>query len=241
MRPYTRENGEFKEVYNDTPKLTNGISGSGRQREYWGNRKLALELVNQLKKLGVNKDNIKIISSRGKDAEAIDNFTLKVNSEYRAANKNCILVSLHSNALSDDKWDDANYWSIYCQSNEYVEERKEFIDESINPHRWGSYELAKAIAEVANEELKKTEVVKEIGNITVYKEPKVFKSSYAGIRPITFANPPTVLSENLFHTNRMGVKFLGSKKGQEILATIHAKGIVNFLDKAGNVNNSANK
>ena len=200
--------------------------GGGRYREYWGNRKI----VNALHKLLVDNDyNVKIVSSQGVDANEISKFSNKVNSHYREKEGDCILISVHSNAIGDgETWNDSNYWSIYCQGTEYVSSKNDYVKA---PHVETSRFLGECIAQAANRNFSKMDIkyLNEIGKVNVHQRPKVFETSFAGIRPTTYALPPTVLSENLFHTNKNGVKFLGSKYGAEFIARIHFDGIEDFF------------
>ena len=202
--------------------------GGGRYREYWGNRKIVNELYKLLKK---NRYNVEIVSSQGVDANEISKFSDKVNSRYRENGENCILISVHSNAIGDDdKWNDSNYWSIYCQGTEYVSSKNDYVTA---PRVKTSRFLGECIAQAANRNFSKMDwnYLNEIGKVNVQQRPKVFEASFEGIRPTTYALPPTVLSENLFHTNKNGVKFLGSKDGAEFIARIHFEGIEEFLRK----------
>ena len=209
-------------AYND--KLN--PDGGGRYREYWGNRKI----INALRKLlAENGYEVKIVSSEGVDATEVSNFSNKVNSYYRERNGNCILISVHSNAIGDgEKWNNSNYWSIYCQGTEYVSSKNDYVKAA---HVETSRFLGECIAQAASKNFANMnfKYVNEIGKVNVHERPKVFETSFAGIRPTTYALPPTVLSENLFHTNKNGVKFLGSKDGADFIARIHFDGIEEFF------------
>lgn len=221
-------NNVLVDVYSTSPAVTNENSygGSGYYREYWGNRKIAIALK---KKLDDNGYKTEIVSSKGVDAQHISSdYTNKINQLYEDNDRNCILISIHSNALSDNTWDNANYWSIFCQNIEYVESEGRYVTPM---YEGDSYILAKCIATEASEQLAKQEVVNEIGTVVVKTQPHVFNKSQYGIRPTTFSKPATVLSENLFHTNKNGVRFLGSKKGRDTIVDIHYKGIERFFNE----------
>ena len=225
----TPERGTMRAKYPDGTSAFNDklqSYGGGRYREYWGNRKIVNELRKLLKK---NEYNVEIVSSQGVDANEISKFSNKVNSRYRENGENCILISVHSNAIGDDdKWNDSNYWSIYCQGTEYVSSKNDYVTA---PRVKTSRFLGECIAQAANRNFSKMDwnYLNEIGKVNVHQQPKVFETSFEGIRPTTYALPPTVLSENLFHTNKNGVKFLGSKEGAEFIARIHFEGIEEFL------------
>lgn len=214
MRPLTVSGNE---VYNTS-------NNSGAYREYWGNRKLAMALEERLKELGCK--NVEIVSSRGRRAESIYDFSKIINAKWQKADKNCILISLHSNAVDggDREWKNTNYWSIYCQGKEYVENDKKYVEA---PCSNTSYLLASCIGRQA-ENIIPTQYN---GATAIKTTPLIFTKSKNGIRPTTFSKPPTILSENMFHTSKEGVKFLGSKKGRQMLAEVHALGILDFFDE----------
>lgn len=205
------------------------IQGRGRYREYWGNRKIAEALKKKLENAGYK--NVKFVSSEGVTAGGVKDYSTKINSLYNSVNGNCILVSIHSNAIgTDTEWSSSNYWSVYCQGTEYVKNRNQNI---VAPNAGTSRFLGECMGKAAKTafENMSVELQNEIGKIVVYPRPKVFEESLNGIRPTTFSKPATVLTENLFHTSKEGVKFLGSKKGADFLADIHLDAIEMFFEK----------
>jgi len=203
--------------------------GTGRYREYWGNRKIADALKKELESRGY--PDVRIVSSKGVDADSITNFLPIVNNIYREKNGNCILISIHSNAAGNgETMNDANYWSVYRQSREYISYLSAYKEA---PHVDVSTVLAQCIGSAAAKNFGELSFKQhnEIGNVRVYSEPKVFSESYKGIRPTTYSLAPTVLTENVFHTNTNGVRFLGSKGGAAFFAKLHADGIDDFFMK----------
>ena len=61
-------------------------------------------------------------------------------------------------------------------------------------------------------------------------KPQVFTESTQGYTGLSFCEAPAVLTENLFHTSKRGVRFLGSKEGAEFLAVLHADAIEEFFN-----------
>lgn len=203
--------------------------GTGRYREYWGNRKIADALKKELESRGY--PDVRIVSSKGVDAGSITNFSSIVNNIYREKDGNCILISIHSNAAGNGEvMNDANYWSVYRQSREYISYSNTYKEA---PHVDVSTVLAQCIGSAAARNFGELSFKQynEIGNVRVYSEPKVFSESYKGIRPTTHSFAPTVLTENVFHTNTKGVRFLGSKGGAAFFAKLHADGIDDFFMK----------
>lgn len=249
----TEENGSLRplsiigeEEYISTGGTNN--EGRTRYREYWGNRKIVNEIKRQLIANGIDENNIRIVSSQGRNAEDVSNYTAKVNQIYDDANGKCIIVSIHSNAdatrselPSDNKTNIANYWTIYCQNNnEYIQGkgvRSTFTDGGLL-HAHDSYYLANCILE----EMKKINIKNTFGDGVdgTYKENvRVFTKTEEGIRPLTYCKPPTVLSENFFHTSPAGIRILGSKKGVELIAKAHVDGILSFFNRTTEIINDA--
>ena len=210
-----------------------GVNGEGkaRYREYWGNRKIAEALKKELERRGYPTGNIQIVSSTGVTAEAISDFSGKVNGIYDENEGNCILVSIHSNAIGDgEKFMDANYWEVYRQSNEYMEKYSTYKEA---PHIDVSTKLANCMISAAKKAFNEMpyDMYSDIGHVRVCDSPKTFVKSYQGIRPTTYSLAPTVLTENLFHTNKGGVRLLGSKEGAQFFAKLHADGIDLFFEQ----------
>jgi N-acetylmuramoyl-L-alanine amidase len=244
LRPLSKTR---KEEYQPNTGINN--QGRTRYREYWGNRKIVNEIKRQLMQRGISEDRITIMSTEGRNAPSFDKkygktYSKKVNEIYDANNGQCIMISIHSNAEGSsvdettflENGNRANYWSIYCQNNnEYIKGRglRKNIGEPI-PHEEDSWSLAHCILEsmksiIMGEDFKQNFKGLNTNKLSIGNEVKVFTDTEEGIRPLTYAKPPTVLSENFFHTSADGVRILGSKKGVELIAKAHVDGIMNFL------------
>lgn len=222
--------------------------GRTRFREYWGNRKIVNEIKEQLISEGISEDRIKIISTTGRRAEPYDtvhgpnNYSKDVNKIYEETQGNCIMISIHSNALGSSNsfpvdYEDTNpnYWSIFCQNNdEWIrndnKKRRDVSDPL--PHITESYSLANWIyrsMRVMGGSEEWLNSFKKIDDDFGNGKVKVFTETDNGIRPLTFCKPPTVLSENFFFTSPDGVRIIGTKKGVELIAKAHVRGIMAFL------------
>ena len=231
---------EGEEVYE--PNVGYNGRGRTRYREYWGNRKIVNEIKKQLINRGVPEENIIIVSSTGRRAEEIvTGYSSKVNKIYDDCGGNCIMVSIHSNADKDRvelpaDSTGANYWQIYCQNNkEFLRARgyRDKFNDGGLPHTEESWYLAKCILDEMNKIVEDGEFGRNFPNVkySIKNKINVFKQTEEGIRPLTFCKPPTILSENFFHTSIEGIRVLGTKKGIELIAKVHVNGIMQFLQR----------
>lgn len=204
-------------------------------REYWGNRKIAMDLC---KKLTSNGYNAQCVFNTNKSAKDYSSFTSKVDDVYEEQKRNggsTIIIAIHSNAAADSGWGRANRWEIYKQNPDG--EKVTSINRQVYPlHPETSHLLAKCIASSAKktfDNLSNDKIIPNVNGkrIIVYTEPQTFTSSRNGYRPTTFPKAPSVLSENLFHDTKSHVKFLGSKEGRDAIVNLHYDGIVKFFEE----------
>ena len=246
---------EGKEEYQAKGGIKN--QGRTRYREYWGNRKIVDEIKRQLILKGVPEEHIIIQSTTGRNAPSYESlhgntYSSKVNEIYKNNDGNCIMVSVHSNAItgiteSNFFTNNAKYWSIFSQNNNEniltKGRRKNFKDGGL-PHTEISRVLADCIRQgmvdvVKSREWKNNGFNMFIGEKNINKEIFVFEETKGGIRPLTYCKPPTVLSENFFHTNGNTVRILGTKKGIELIAKAHVDGIMKFFEHGDSIYNGA--
>lgn len=244
LRPLSKTG---KEEYQPNIGINN--QGRTRYREYWGNRKIVDEIKRQLIAKGVPEEHIIIQSTEGRNAPSYESisdktYSSKVNEIYDTNDGNCIMLSIHSNAVdgvTEDNFDNygegARYWSVFCQNNdEFIEGkgRRSKLSGGPLPHVAESKALAEYIRQgmvdvVNSDEWQDNGFSKFIREDDIQKDICVFNKTQAGIRPLTYAKPPTVLSENFFHTNSDTVRILGTKKGTELIAKAHVDGIMKFF------------
>lgn len=218
------------------PKDING-NLTYRYREYWGNRKIASQLANTLKKNGFK---VEMLFNNSKDAKDV-NFTKKADEIYESQKLkggSAIIISIHSNAVGEDnKWGGGNYWTIYKQSPDYVAGD---INKWVYPTHAGTSDLlARCIAKKAKivfEEIKEAGLLPTVNKggynqtMSVHEEPKEFTNeTKSGYRPTTFCKAPSVLSENLFHNTQTHIQFLASQKGRDAIVRLHYEGIMDFF------------
>ena len=221
-----------------------GGEGKTRYREYWGNRKIVKEIESQLRARGIPPENIIIHSTTGRTAPSYESlhgdntYSRTVNDIYTANDGNCIVVSIHSNAVDGEfkSTTGANLWEIYCQNNrEFIKDLgiRENFDSGPLPNENESYYLAKCIKEAMDETFSGSALQQFNPNSNTYIRGKirVFKKTEEGIRPLTYCKPPTVLSENFFHSSIYGVSIIGTKEGVRLIAKAHVDGILRFLNE----------
>ena len=115
--------------------------------------------------------------------------------------KNCLYVSIHSNAAGNGKeWKNAQGWSVYIYRNASEKSRK--------------------LAEYLFDECK---------GLKTRKETPSRKYWESGLYVCKNTNCPAVLTENFFQDNKDDVKFLLSDEGKEKIINIHVNGIINYI------------
>ena len=125
---------------------------------------------------------------------------------------NCILISVHSNALGDgSSWQDSKGWSVWTtvgvtKSDEY----------------------AKVFYNVAEEMLKKYDLTCRHGRVQGNgNDGPDYESNFTIIYK---AWCPAILTENLFYTNKKECEFLMSDIGREVIADIHVEAIKRWAE-----------
>lgn len=128
--------------------------------------------------------------------------------------KNCVFISVHSNAAGHGDWYDAQGWSIWTTKGQN-----------------NSDKLATCIYEEAKRLLETDEFYKVKGN------QKKVRTNYVDGDPdyesnftvIYKTNCPAVLVENLFHDNKTDVDYLKSEHGKDVLTDIMVNGCLKYL------------
>lgn len=200
-----------------------------RYREYWGNIKIAVDIEKMLKDRGydamvlgaIDRKKQQDIDPNRQDIQTASAF---INSYYNnnGGEGSCIVINIHSNAASnvEDKWSNGNRWEIYCKGGNATDNN--YVNESNL--------LAECIAKSVSEYLSGNDFNPVVNGkaMTVEDKPKTFGKRYPEIGDM-LVTPPAVLSENLFHDTKEHVRFLGTRKGREILVNAHVDGIEKFF------------
>lgn len=220
---YEDESGNLVSVFDSTKNIrTDEYGGETRYREYWGNRKLGIELERQLKALGC-----KVVLVGNKSVDATKGASYSTINKY----DDSIVVALHSNAAAESTWGSASFWSIFTQNNMYLTKSKKYVQA---PNEKDSKILGEYILKEFKDSSKNLKSKKLLEKVEVKNTTLRFDVSENGIFPLTNTKAPTVLIESFFHTNKDDVKFLSTKEGRQELASIYAQGIVKFLEKSSN-------
>lgn len=201
-------------------------SPDGQLKEYLKSREIARRLETAL--------NYRMVEARLLVEEYED---ISLGERCRRANSYCtkygkdnvILVSIHCNAAgADGKWKSAGGWSVYS-----------------SPGRTKADDLATALWEAANEELKEYkeqfEIRKAHGEYDSKQRP--MRADWSDGDPdyearfyiLMHTKCPAVLTENLFQDNKADCDFLLSEEGTEAIVRLHTEGIVNYLKKICNI------
>ena len=228
---YEDDSGQLVSVFDSTKNIRDdGYGGVTRYREYWGNRKLGLELKDQLKNAGCKVVLIgdpKITAKKGPTYTDIHKY------------ENSIVISLHSNAHNQKDIDPktgwgksgGDYFKIFYQDKMYVTDDKKYYYPE-NPH--DSQLLSAYILDVitnSNNNIK--EKIGLPGTTLRYQPSEGYGQSKTGVFPLTHSKRPAVLIEGFFHTTNDHVKMLSTKKYRQAIAKAYTQGILAFLD-AGN-------
>lgn len=146
-----------------------------------------------------------------------DDTDVRLTTRYQIANKikqqnpgkHCILISVHANAAgSGREWMNARGWCAYTTKGQN-----------------NSDKLADCIYDAA-------EAVLPLDDIKIrYDKTDGDKDYESNFTIIYGSNMPAVLVENLFYDNVDDCEFLNSDYGKDILSTVMAQGIFDFITK----------
>lgn len=163
--------------------------------EWMFNRMLVKRIAEKLEEEGIDY----ILLDMQDDS--VESLTRRA-AEANAFGKNCLYVSIHSNAAGDgSKWMNARGWCCYTSPGQTK---------------------ADPIAEIFMEEAGK--ILPQLGcKVRKYSEKKY--SWEDNFTVLTRTVMPAVLTENLFYDNKADLEVLKSEKGVEALATIHLNAI----------------
>ena len=216
------------------PKNVNG-DDIYRYREYWGNRKIATALTEKLREKGFK--HVEPLFDDKPNSRGYSGFLSKESEFYEQNGGNCIVISIHSNALSpsntndNEYWTKANYWSIYRQSYRYAKgntSRNEIMP--INSEK--SLKLAECILSSAKEIFAEYSVRnKRVGDkIKVKDGVQTFKHLSTSVENFSYCKSPAVLIENFFHNNKDNVQFLSNKENRDCMVDVIIDGIEKFIE-----------
>lgn len=126
--------------------------------------------------------------------------------------KNCLLISVHSNAFGDGKsWTDPGKWSVWTtvgvtKSDEYAKVFYQVAEELLKPYGFGCRDG------------------KVQGNGNIGPD---YESNFTIIYK---AWCPAILTENLFYTNKKECEWLMTETGRQVIADIHVEAIKRIID-----------
>ena len=173
--------------------------------EWKFNRQIARPLVERLKKMGYDAQLIVPEDTEVSLGERCRRVN-KVCDEVGA--KNCIFISIHSNASSDcSSWQKPNGWSSFIYTK--------------------ASNASKRLAQCLFDEADKKGL---LGNRAV---PDCHYWT-ANFYVLKHTNCPAVLTESLFYDNHSDYLYLCSEKGREEIIDLHIKGIVRFIKEIEN-------
>lgn len=174
-------------------------SPDGRLREYAYAREIAGNVYGELLKKGYDAD---LVVKTDMDISLSDRVKY-VNSIYKEAGGNALLVSIHCNAAGDgSEWMNARGWSAYVSLN--ASEKSKALATSLY---WA--------ADVARLKLRE------------YSSKEPYWSQNLAICRDTLC--PAVLTENLFMDNQKDVEFMLSDEGKLAITNTHVQGIIDFI------------
>ncbi len=169
--------------------------------EWKFNRKIAIPLVEELKKRGYDAE--RIVTEDALDV-TLSERVRRVNAWCnKLGRKNVILVSVHANAAGNGGWYNARGFSVFCA--------KVASD--------ASHRLAQSLYDAAEARGLK-------GNRSVPKD----RYWEANFTIIARTNCPAVLTENLFYDNKEDLAILKSEEGKKKIVDLHVEGIINYLN-----------
>ena len=196
-------------------------SPDGRLREYAWSRDIARRLEQALKAQGYDAQRI---VTEDKDISLTERCR-RVNALCaRYGAKNCICISIHSNAAGGDgQWKTAGGWCVYT-----------------SPGKTKADDLATCLWNAANSVLRSyAERFKVLQAQGIYDRRQVpFRADWSDGDPdyearftiLTGTQCPAVLTESLFQDNRGDVDFLLSEEGKQAIVNLHVQGIKNYIN-----------
>lgn len=200
-----RQNGEDDDILQ--PFDING-EVVNRYREYWGNRKLATELMQKMTEGGYNAQLGTSISKDSTEYISV-NFTDKTQID----DKFIIIINLyHDHNRRDIQWTETNKFIVYSDENKV------------------SQKLAKAI----QHQVLRALATSEIGKGLVYEMHMQRKQPNRPLRGFDNVKAPAVIGMNLNVTNKAHVLFLSKKEHRDKIVTGYVNGIEKFFTAVKN-------
>lgn len=195
-----RQNGETDDILQ--PYDINGET-TNRYREYWGNRKLATELVYELKK---NKYKATYGGDNTKDS--INRIKKYFQNDTKFGDNNIIIINLYTDSSSmEDVWLETNNFSFYASPDAI------------------SIKLSRMLFNTISIELRHT----EIGDMTC-NAFTVEKTEINNIDGFNNVIAPSVVGMNLNMQNKRHIKFLSKKENRQKIINGYIKGIEKFIN-----------
>lgn len=198
-----------------------------RYREYWGNIKIAVDIAQRLKNEGFN---VEVLGKIDRDKPQYQWPSTKVNNHIRTNGAgSCIVINIHSNAAAakEGQWSTGNRWEIYSQGGEFA------TGTYIGTSEYLADCIGLAMQKAFNSD---REFIPKVNGkeMTITTNSKKFVNRQSRIS-VMCVIPPAVLSENLFHNTKEHVRFLGTRRGREILVNGHVNGIIDFFNNIKNL------
>lgn len=184
--------------------------GKERYFEWMSNRTIGKQITASLRERGWKVDEIMQVNGNG--LAEINAATKKYSKQYGA--KNCIFISIHSNAApaKDNGWANAKGWCIYTTKGQDKSDK-----------------LADCIYKYADQYFVK-EDNRNIRKATVDGDPDQ-EANFSVIWNAKLLGIPGVLTENFFFNDVNDLKYLVSEKGQNSIVRTHVMGIEDYIYK----------
>ena len=176
-------------------------SPDNRIKEYQWSRDMCSMIKERLDKLNIDC----VIDILDPIEKSLKDRVKLVNSICKESNDDCIYVSVHLNAASNDKqWHNASGFTVWIYEKASQKSKN----------------LALAMFDIAKEK-------KLFGNRCI-PLTKYFTTKFAVLKDTIC---PAILTENLFQDNKKEVEYLLSDKGKDEICYLHVKGIMNYINQ----------
>lgn len=195
-----RDNNETDDILQ--PYDINGET-TNRYREYWGNRKLATELVHELR-----KNEYKATYGGDNTKDSINRIKKHFQNDTKYRDNNIIIINLYTDSSSmEDVWLETNNFSFYASPDAI------------------SIKLSRMLFNTISIELRHT----EIGDMTC-NAFTVEKTEINNIDGFNNVIAPSVVGMNLNMQNKRHIKFLSKKENRQKIINGYIKGIEKFIN-----------
>lgn len=190
-----------------TPYLCSGVQPALPLYEWKFNREIVDMIKERLEKTGMK---IHIVTPE-------NNADIPLKVRYQRANNEKskhpelihLFISVHANAHGDgSSWTSAKGWSAYTTKGQN-----------------NSDKFADCLYDYADQ------MLPEYGMTVRYDLSDGDRDWESNFTVIYGANMPAILTENMFYTNIEDTKFLLSEEGKNVIADIHALGVIKYVNK----------